>query len=540
MLVITFFIFIIMFGYWGSVNGKIVSPDLLIFVTKIEYVGACNIFAVLSLLFALLFNIKIPRFIVRTQLVLSLLLTLVAISFDKHRLFFSDYHVDLVNGVSVLIKSYGVFHTVYVALMVLYALFFAGVMLRSTVKGSRHDRKMVAYLFFPFLLLSLSFLLERLLDMQSFSVVPFGLMLSSISMLFLLTLAHFGDIPDVAKEVVFDSIDDALVTVDTSLHLLQYNKKAAALFTFLDGMNVGDRIAGKNADFERVFAPVFDRSDTFPADYRTGSTVYQPQVRPIFAKDSGRQQASILWLKDVTNERSYSKKLERDVSVQTNRILDMQNQVIISFAKLVENRDMVTGRHLERTSSYVLVIGMTLLKSRQYGDSISYQWVETLSKVAPLHDIGKVSIPDGILNKPSHLTPDEFDLMKKHTVYGAQILETTFKNCVDDEYYRMAMEVARSHHERWDGKGYPDGLRGEEIPLGARVMAVADVFDALVTCRPYKPPFEFEQAFQMIQRESGSHFDPVVVQAFLDTKDTVMKISEELKDDSELDELQSI
>ena len=540
-LVITFFIFVIMFGYWGSVNGKIVSPDLLIFVTKIEYVGTCNIFAVLTLLLVRLFNIKMPRRLLRAQVALSLLLTLVAVTFDKHRLFFSSYHVELLHNESVLVKSYGAFHTVYIALLVLYAAFFAAVMVRIMAKGSRHDKTMAAYLFIPVLLLSLSLVLERLGDMRRFSAVPFALMLSSISIFFLLTLAHFGDIPDIAKEVVYDSIDDALVTVDSSLHLLQYNKKAAALFPFLAGMSIGDHISGRNGDFESVFSPVFGRTDAFPVDYRESGEIYQPLIRPVFAKDSGRQQASILWLKNVTDERSYSKKLERDVTVQTNRILDMQNQMIIGFAKLVENRDMVTGKHLERTRSYVLVIGMMLLKNGQYADLIDYRWVDTLSKVAPLHDVGKVSIPDGILNKPARLTPDEFDMMKKHTVYGARILETTLKNCVDDEYYRMAMEVARSHHERWDGKGYPDGLSGEQIPLSARVMAVADVFDALVTQRPYKPPFPLEQAFKMIEEDSGSHFDPVVVRAFLDTKDTVTKIAEELKDDAdELDELQSI
>ena len=154
-LVITFFIFTIMFGYWGAVNGKIVSPDLLIFVTKIQYIGACNIFAVLTLLFARIFNLKLPKPIVRSQLALSILMTLIAASFDKHTLFFSSYHVELINGMSVLIKRYGVFHVLYLVLMTLYVLFFAIISLRVAIKGSKHNKKMAANLLFPFLFLGI-------------------------------------------------------------------------------------------------------------------------------------------------------------------------------------------------------------------------------------------------------------------------------------------------------------------------------------------------------------------------------------------------
>lgn len=538
-LVITVFTFVTMLGYCGAISRPTASQDLLIFVTKLEYIGTCNIFMALSLLFAHLFNVKLPKPAVTGQHIVCLFITFVAAFFDKHSLFFSAYQVAPIHGVNVLVKSYGIFHTIYLVLIALYLAYFIFIALQVVRKGSKHDKKVVTVLFFPCFLLCLSFWAERLYTLQSVSFVPLGLLLSSCAMFFLLTIVHFGDIPDIAKEVVFDSLDDALITIDNSQHLIQYNKKAALLFPFLESVHIGERIVGKDNAFEVVFSPSFNRAEKFPVDYWARGVIFQPIIRPIY-DDKSRQQGSILWLKDVTSERNYTKKLERDVSMQTSRILDMQNQMIISFAKLVENRDTVTGKHLERTRSYVLVIGMMLLKNKQYADSIDYQWVDTLSKVAPLHDIGKVSIPDGILNKPGRLTHDEFEMMKKHTVYGAHILETTLKNCVDDEYYHMAMEVARSHHERWDGKGYPDGLAGENIPLSARVMAVADVFDALITIRPYKPAFELEQAFQMIREESGTHFDPVVVDAFFDTKDMVIKISEELKDDDDLDELQTI
>ena len=537
---INFFTFIIMFGYWGSVSAPIVSPDLLLFVIKIEYLGACNIFVLLTLLSARLLNRKLPKPLVAVQLATALLLTLAAVTLDKHHLFYRSYNIARINGVSVVLRNHGFFSRLYLLMMLFYTIAFTALLVYIEIKGSKRDRKIGAFLYVAIITPCLAFFIERMLDLQSLKLIPFGLLITSICTFFLITVAHFGDMPEIAKEVVFDSLDDALITVDNTLHLMQYNKKAGAVFEFLKKLFPGDRLDGLNSEFETLFAPVFDRVDKFPVDYWSGGTIYLPNIKPIFNR-KGKLQGSILWLKDVTNERNYAKKLERDVTLQTNRILDMQNQMIISFAKLVENRDSVTGKHLERTRSYVLVIGMMLLKNDSYTDTIDYQWVETLSKVAPLHDIGKVSIADGILNKPGKLTAEEFDMMKKHTVYGAQILETTLKNCVDDAYYRMACEVARSHHERWDGKGYPDGLAGEQIPLSARVMAVADVFDALVTRRPYKPPFELEKAFQMIKEESGSHFDPLIVKAFFDTKDMIAKIAEELRDDDDdLDELETL
>lgn len=541
-LVISFITLVIMFGYWGSVSARIVSPDLLIFTLKIEYLGACSIFVLLLLLSSLLFNITLPKSLIALQVITSILLTAVAVTFDKHTLFFKSYHVEFIGGASVMIREYGIFNLLYVIFMLLYTLILGGLCVVAQIKGSKRDRVVSHFLFLAMVTPCLLYLIERTLNMQVFRLVPFGLMITSVSTFFLITLAHFSDMPDVAKEVIFDSLDDAVITVDNTLHLMQSNNKAELLFPFIKKIMPGDRIDGHDSDFESLFAPIFDRPEKFPLDYWNGGIIYQPNIKPIFNR-RGKLQGSILWLKDVTNERNYAKKLERDVTLQTNRILDMQNQMIISFAKLVENRDAITGKHLERTRSYVLVIGMMLLKNDHYTETIDYQWVETLSKVAPLHDIGKVSIADGILNKPGRLTREEFDMMKKHTVYGAQILETTLKNCVDDEYYRMACEVARSHHERWDGKGYPDGLAGEQIPLSARVMAVADVFDALVTRRPYKPPYEIERAFQMIQEESGSHFDPLVVKALFDTKDMIIKIADELRDDDDediLDELEPI
>ncbi len=529
-LISTFVMFMIMFGYWGSVSSRFVAHDLIVFVTKLEYLGVGMVYILLLFIFRQFLNYKIPRPLLYSQILITIVFTGFACTFDKHHLFFTTYHVQFLNGSTTLLRHPGLFQRLYVILMLFYMIIFSTLVVKACRKGTSEERKTALILFLTYALPCIAYVLEGVLDIQPFKVVPFGMLGSSICLLILITYGHFGDVNNIARDVIFDAMDDAIITLDNSNHLVKFNKRAAILFPFLKKLEIGDRLEGKEELFEKVFAPLFDRDETFPLDYRHGDYIYQPEIKPMFGK-KGKLQGTVLWLYDVTDEREYSKNLERQLSLRTNKILDMQDKMIIGFAKLVENRDTVTGKHLERTASYVLIIGMHFLNNGLFPEIVDDRWVETARKVAPLHDIGKVSIPDGILNKPGKLTDDEYAMMKKHTIYGDNIIESILKGVVDEDYYAMAKDVSRHHHERWDGRGYPDGLSGEAIPLSARVMAVADVFDALVTPRPYKPAFPTEEAFKILQESSGTQFDPRCIEAFMDNKDFVLKIFEELSDD---------
>lgn len=216
-----------------------------------------------------------------------------------------------------------------------------------------------------------------------------------------------------------------------------------------------------------------------------------------------------------------------DVAAKAKVISKMQDNIIISFANMVENRDDNTGCHIKRTAAYVRAISDEMSKNPRYRDQLTFPYREKLEKSAPLHDIGKIKIPDGILNKPGKLTPEEFEVIKSHTSAGREILEHAFIGGEDDNYLSEAMKMAYCHHEKWDGKGYPNGMREDEIPLCARIMALADVFDALISRRSYKEPLSFENAVSIIKGESGSHFDPDVVAAFLNIKEDIRRIAED-------------
>jgi len=209
------------------------------------------------------------------------------------------------------------------------------------------------------------------------------------------------------------------------------------------------------------------------------------------------------------------------IQTQNQKVIEMQNNTIIGMANLVENRDVDTGEHVKRTSFYVKALALEARKTLEYQQVLTDKYIELLVKAAPMHDIGKIVVPDAILKKPGKLTLDEFLQIQRHTVEGARIVHEVLEDNSDPEYVQMAADIALCHHEKWNGSGYPQQLREYDIPVCARIMALADVFDALVSLRCYKEPFSCDEAFKIIEEASGKHFDPVLVECFLKIRDKI-------------------
>jgi len=199
-------------------------------------------------------------------------------------------------------------------------------------------------------------------------------------------------------------------------------------------------------------------------------------------------------------------------------------EMVTSFATLVENRDDSTGGHIKRTGEYVAIILNEMKKSGLYKQVLTADYRKNMIMAAPMHDIGKIAIPDSILQKPGPLTPEEFETMKEHSKIGGELVKETFANLGDEDYLKITYEVARFHHEKWNGKGYPDGLQREEIPLHARVMAIADVFDAVSADRCYRPALPLDKCFSIIEEGAGTDFDPQLVSLFMNAKDEVTRV----------------
>ncbi|WP_232207740.1 HD domain-containing phosphohydrolase [Aminomonas paucivorans] len=223
----------------------------------------------------------------------------------------------------------------------------------------------------------------------------------------------------------------------------------------------------------------------------------------------------------------HTRRLEDLVETKVREISEAQLATITALSKLAASRDEDTGAHIERTAAYCGILAETLGRRPEFAGQIDGTFVENLRRAAPLHDIGKVGVPDRILLKPGKLSPEEFEVMKTHTLIGERTLRSALLQHPGNLFLHMGMAIARSHHERWDGSGYPDGLTGEEIPLVARIMAVADVYDALRSRRTYKASLSHEESGFLVQEGSGDLFDPSVVAAFREAEARFREVSEE-------------
>ena len=209
------------------------------------------------------------------------------------------------------------------------------------------------------------------------------------------------------------------------------------------------------------------------------------------------------------------------------RMKNYNSEIVTSFATLVESRDSSTGSHVKRTKSYVKILLDEIKTNSLYSSIMTKDFEDKMMNAAPMHDIGKISIPDTILQKPGKLTDEEYSVMKKHSVLGGEIIQEIFKDMDDKEFLNIAYDVTRYHHEKWNGNGYPEGLVGKEIPFSARIMAIADVFDAISAKRCYRDAMPLDKCFAIIKEGKGVDFDPVLTDLFLNAREKVEKVCKE-------------
>jgi response regulator RpfG family c-di-GMP phosphodiesterase len=232
-------------------------------------------------------------------------------------------------------------------------------------------------------------------------------------------------------------------------------------------------------------------------------------------------------VRDITEK----KMLERQVLESLEDVKEARAGVILGLAKLAEYRDKDTGRHLERIREYAKLLAGEIAKKDQYREYITPEYIEDLYNSSILHDIGKVGIADAILLKPGRLTPEEYEIIKNHSILGGKTLSAVYDQIKGNSFLTIGMEIAYHHHEKWDGSGYPSGLKGKEIPLSARIVSIADVYDALVSKRCYKEAYTHEKSRDIIVSEKGRAFEPMLVDTFLVQEQEFKRIHIEMRED---------
>jgi putative two-component system response regulator len=307
----------------------------------------------------------------------------------------------------------------------------------------------------------------------------------------------------------------------------------------MDGYEVCRRLKGNpvTADIPVIFVTAMVSSEDEEKGFELGAVDYvtKPIKQAVVlarVKTHLQIKASADYLKEKAVFLSdKSDFLEQEVARRTEEIEAIQNVTILTLATLAETRDNETGNHILRTQFYVAALAEQLKTHPRFADFLNERTIKLLFKSVPLHDIGKVGIPDRILLKPGSLTPEEFEVMKTHTTLGRDAITKAERRLgVKVEFLSLAKEIAYSHQEKWDGSGYPEGLSGDAIPISARIMAVADVYDALISARPYKTAMSHENAAGIITEGSGRHFDPDIVAAFVVLQDKFAAIAARLSE----------
>lgn len=269
----------------------------------------------------------------------------------------------------------------------------------------------------------------------------------------------------------------------------------------------------KFKDIPIIFISALTDSEDIVKGFKMGAVDYV--IKPFKSEEIKARVSTHLEIKKLQEElRNQNAALEQRVKEQVEKITQTQMETIFSLAKLAQSRDDDTGQHLERVQNYCWHLAAELKKSSIYCEQVSDDFINNIKQASPLHDIGKVGISDTILLKPGKLTDEEFVIMKTHTILGYDTLKEVNDKFGQNAFIEMGMVIARSHHERYDGFGYPDKLSGNDIPLAARIMAIADVYDALRAKRVYKDAFSHEKSVSIILEGRGTQFDPVLVDAF--------------------------
>lgn len=517
----------VMLGYWFLVQADDLSSASV--AQKIVYVGTSNIFYFILRFIAIYCDIYIKK-IFRVLLLLSntVIMTL-ALTFDKHKLFYKNVEYVSTEYGAFLEKESGVGNMLFKVMMAVYVIIILVMSIFNINKrNTSRSYKNTVLLFFVITIPCILYAIEKMSYVKIY-LTPYGLAIAEVLTLSLVYRTHIYDFNNTAQAMAYDTIDDAVLAIDDNYKFKGCNNKAKELFPVLRGFSIDDEIHSLDGS---LFDIVVNRD---MKELCVNRRYYKPEIKNIKNKD--KVMGFVVWFYDVTAERektdlleNYQKDLEREVELQTQKLRDVQEKVIMGFANIIESRDFVTGGHIKRTSMYIDILIKGLVKDGTYTDILTPSYISHIKLAAPLHDIGKVAVPDSILNKNGRFTYEEFEIMKKHTVLGAQILDDTLSGLDDLEYYHLARELALYHHEKWDGTGYPEGLSNIDIPLCARIMAVVDVFDALVSKRPYKQSYPVSTVYKIIENESGKQFDPLLVRCFLKVRPQVEKVVEEMSD----------
>ncbi len=500
------------------------SVDAAIIANKLLYIGGCYIPLLLVIILFKLCNLKLPRAATILMTTYSTVVMTLVMTIGYSDIYYKDVQLVITDGYSWLDKTYGPLHILYPIMMVFYALF----LILSTIYMWKMRNKVPLRIAITATTLGtaiiLSYVLERLLD-SNISFLSIGYLIAMLLVIQFFDRINMYDMSANIVSAVEQRKEYGYVVFDNKLRYVNSNDYIKEVFPELNEWTIDSKVPKSDS---LLYTEVIE--------YLIGMQWNKDEKKLICVPDKyfeldikrishGKKPVGyLIEFVDRTLEHNYynsienyNTELEREVAAKTANILHIKDMMVLGMADMVESRDNNTGGHIKRTSAVVHVFAKKL-KEHYTHTQLSIDFLKQVEKAAPMHDLGKISIDDSILRKPGRYTDDEYNEMKRHTTEGAKIVENILRGVEDDEFVEIARNVALYHHEKWNGQGYPTGISGTDIPLEARIMALADVFDALVSKRCYKDALSYDDAFVIIERELGEHFDPALGKIFLDCR----------------------
>ena len=498
---------VICLGYALLAHSTVLAEALA--ANRIIYMGGCFLQLIVLLVVCTLCDIhpgRAGRFLKILAFALSTAVFVYVLNPMKSGDFYRNVELEMQDGFPHLHKEYGWMHTMFQCLVIIYYVLSISLILYSLVRKNQISRKILGLLFFPESLAVIVFFFGKRI-LGNVELLPAVYVTAQVNYLIIVSRISLYDVTDTAIDSLVKKGDTGFISIDYSHHYLGSNETAKEIFPILRKLTV-DLSVRRRKSFSDLVTPWLETyqkdKDRSTYSYEKDDKVYQVAISPLY--NGRRERGYQLTVTDNTRDQRFIRLMQREVDRQTEHIREMHDNLILSMATMVESRDNSTGGHIRRTSEGVKIL-LGEMSQRNFPE-LTENFRKKLIKAAPMHDLGKIAVPDEVLQKPGRFTPEEYELMKKHAPEGARIVHEILKDTDDEEFHVIAESVAQFHHERWDGSGYPDGLKGEEIPLEARIMAVADVYDALVSKRVYKERMSFEKADGIMMEGMGTQFAP--------------------------------
>ena len=500
-------------GYISQTNALTLTE--VISGIKLSYQGASFLLLFMMLAIFDLCNLNLSKLTKLILFFLTALIYLPVLTVGSGTLFYKSISLNIVNGRPEVIKEYGPFHTVFYVFLATYLLITVAGIIYTLIRKKEVSKKNLLILLFCEISAILMYLNQHIFH-PVVDLSPFSYIVSEILLLIIIRRVSLYDITETAIDTISKNGDTGFISFDNKFSYIASNKLAKEVFPSLNDLWIdSNAMRNETLNSELIVKIIEFKFGTLRNIFykEVGDKIYKISIDYLYS--GKRHQGYLVYIEDDTQNQKYisflnkfSDRLQAEVEKKTEHILKMQDNLVLSMAMMVESRDNSTGGHIKRTSDVVKILLDEIVKDTS-DDALKLpqRFYKNLIKAAPMHDLGKITVDDSILRKPGSYTEEEFDIMKRHTVEGARIVHEILEETDDLEFRIIAENVAHYHHECWDGSGYPDGLKGEDIPLEARIMAIADVIDALACKRSYKEKMKFDEVDKIIMEGMGKHFD---------------------------------